>query len=220
MSRLGQFYDRYNGNTKYDSFNKYEMENNKYNNQIKKDVIPLSVSQEPDIEYTKRITYITVSSRDRDITNYPSPSHYSVKLPYELRNIHSIDLINGIIPDQNNVKLEPYLLLKIDELIYENLISNDTNISNAFAILNMSPPITSGYFINVDKKTFEHTVLRFETPKASLSKLTINVTDCNGNLFNFGDDSGGPHKALQNTFIFRVVVLEKNTSALKQRNVF
>jgi hypothetical protein len=220
--RLGQQYDRYNGNTNYRAFNQYDMETRKYNtlNNNNNNQLGLSVKNESDIEYSKRIEYITVSSRDRDISNYPSPSHYSVKLPFELRNIYSIEILNGIIPDKNNVTREPYLLLKVEELNYHIMSSNDKNMTDSFAILHMAPPITPGYFLNVDKKTFEHTVLRFETPKANLSKLTISITDCDGNLFNFGDDSGGPNKSLQNTFIFRVVVLEKNRNILQHRNVF
>ena len=160
--RLGQHYDRYNGNTNYKSFNQYDTENQNYNHQNHDD-IPLSIKNETNIEYSKRIEYITVSSRDRNISNYPSPSHYCVFLPSELRNIHSIEVINGIIPDQNNVKQEPYLLLKIDELNYSVMSSNDPHITNSFAILHMTAPISPGFFINVDKKTFEHAVLNFIT---------------------------------------------------------
>jgi hypothetical protein len=100
------------------------------------------------------------------------------------------------------------------------MVSNNKPIADAFAILHMAPPISPGNFINVDKKTFEHAVLNFKTPKASLSKLTISITDSDGNLFNFGDDSGGPHKALQNMFIIKVVTLEKDRNSLNTRNVF
>jgi len=219
--RLGEYYNRYNTNTQYESFNKYDMETNKYNSQTNSNV-PLSIKNEPDIDYIKQIEYITVSSRDRDMNTYPSPNHYSIKLPHDLKNIYSIEIINGVIPDQNDVKQEPYLLLKIDELVYENMISVDKNMADAFAIIHMAPAITPGYFINVDKKTFEHTVLRFETPKATLSKLTITITDCDGVPFDFGTepDPNVPAKSLQNTFIFRVVTYKKNTNILKHRNVY
>jgi len=220
--RLGEYYNRYNKNQQYDTYNKYDMEVNKYNTNINTNDIPLSIKNEPEIDYIKQIEYVTISSRDRDMSVYPSPNHYCIKLPHDLKNIYSVEIINGVIPDQNNVKQEPYLLLKIDELMYENMISVDKNMSDAFAILHMSPPISSGYFINVDKKTFEHTVLRFETPKASLSKLTVTLTDCDGVPFDFGaePDPNVPAKSLQNTFIFRIVTYKKNHNILKQRNVY
>ena len=59
----------------------------------------------------KKVSYFTVSSRDRDITVYPDVNRYSVHLPRDYREIHSIELIQGIIPDANNVTREPYLVV-------------------------------------------------------------------------------------------------------------
>ena len=53
-----------------------------------------------------------------------------------------------------------------------------------------------------------------------LSKMSISIRDYQGNLFNFGDDSGGPNKALQNMFIFKIFTLGKNQEILRQRNVY
>ena len=217
--RLGQNYDRYNGNTSYKSLNDRDFfDTNNYNNNLK-NAQQLSISNEPDIQYKLREEYIVISSVDRNITNYPSPSKYTITLPYELKNINSIELVNGVIPDQNNVLQEPYLLLKIDEL--ENvMVSTNKSASDSFAILHLARPITSGYFINVDKKTFERVILNYVTPKATLSKLTISITDSNGNLFNFGDDSEGPNKALQNMFILKATILEKSRDIIGHRNVY
>jgi hypothetical protein len=216
--RLGQKYNRYDGNTLYKSINDRDFDVNDYNSNLK-NVQQLSISNEPDIKYKIRDEYIVISSIDRDITNYPSPSKYTITLPYELRNINSIELVNGVIPDQNNVTQEPYLLLNIQEL--ENvMISTNKSASDSFAILHLAKPIASGYFINVDKKTFERVILNYVTPKASLSKLTISITDAYGNLFNFGDDSGGPHKSLQNMFILKATIIEKSRDVIGQRNVY
>jgi hypothetical protein len=216
-NRLGQHYNRYDKHS-YDEYNKHTMDNLKINTN-NKNATPLSLVNESDITYTERTDFIVVASQDRDITNYPNPSHYVVKLPHDFRNVSRIEIVNGVIPDQNNVIREPYLLLKIEEL--ENvMVSNNQPIGSAFAMLHMAPPIAPGYFINVNKTTFEHVVLNFKTPKASLSKLTISITDYNGDLFDFGDDSGGPNKALQNMFVLKIVTLEKSRDSLNVRNVF
>ncbi len=214
-NRLGQHYNRYEKHS-YSEYNKHAFDNLKISSG---DDIQLSLLHENDISYMERTDYIVVSSKDRDINNYPSPSHYVVKLPSDFKNVHRIEVVNGVFPDKNNVTREPYLLLKIDEL--ENvMVSNNPQIANSFALLHMAAPIAPGYFINVDKKTFEHVVLNFKTPKASLSKLTLSITDCNGDLFNFGDDSGGPLKELQNMFVLKIVTLEKSRDSLNMRNVF
>lgn len=215
--RLGQHYDRYIKQN-VDEYNKNDFNNLAISSKLD-NFTPLSVQNEQDIKYASRVDYVVVSSSDRDITNYPNPSRYVFNLPFELKNVVRIEVVNGVIPDQNNVSREPYLLLNIDELD-SVMISNNSTINNGFALLHLSPPITPGYFINVDKKTFEHVVLNLKTPKASLSKLTISIRDWEGNLFNFGDDSAGPNKFLQNMFVFKIVTLEKNQEILRQRNVY
>lgn len=214
-----QQYDRYNGNYKYESFNKNSFDTNLIDTDTSKK-IPLSLSHEPNIKYSKRIDYIVITSKDRDLQNYPTPSKYVINLPREFKNITTIEIVAGIIPDKNNVLQEPYLLLKIDELD-EIITSNDTVMCNSFAILHLAKPVYPGAFIQVDKKTFEHVVLRYHTPKASLSKLTISVTDLYGTPFNFGTDSTTtPLKELQNMFVLRITTLEKDRDLLSQRNVY
>jgi len=218
--RLGEHYNRYSES----SF--IESNQNQYNNQ-NYDVVytndsnaQYSISQEPDLQYEEKIHYLSISSKDRDVTAYPNVNHYSVKFPNEFKNIHSIELIQGIIPDQNDVQNEPYLLLQVDE-IQDVMVSNDKNISNSFAILQLASPTRSGTFIQIDRRIHEYTVKCYDTPKAYLSKMTITILDSSGVPFNFGTDTPSPpNKAFQNTFIFKIVTLEKKRNALNHRNVY
>lgn len=202
----------YNSN----QFNQNNFENvfNKASN------IPFSIQQEIDIEYEKKTHFVFITSKNRNTTLFPNISQYAVELPSEFKNIHSIELIQGLVPNVNNVTQEPYLLLKIDE-INDVMISNDPNIAESFAFLTMASPCTSdGYFIALDKKIHENTPKIFYTPKASLQKLTISVTKHDGALFNFGSDSSPPNKSLQHTFVFRIITLEKKRAPLLHRNVY
>jgi hypothetical protein len=216
--RLGDNY------TRYTNFDVTESNNGIFNNRDYQQSMSqnfnqqLSLSQEPSTTYTQRIEYFTVSSRDRDYTAYPKSSNFVVHLPKEYKNIHSIELIQAIIPDKNNVQSQPYLLLKIDEL--EDVIqSNDSHMSDSFAIIQLTTPPVADSFIAVDKRTFENCVLYFRTPKAKLSKMTINLTDYAGDIFEFGGD-GTNNIAYQNLFIFKVVTLETSRDSINQRNVF
>jgi hypothetical protein len=182
----------------------------------------LSTMAEPSIKYEYVNHYVSVSSRDRLLDQYQNVNRYVVNLPEELRNIYSIELVQAIIPDVNNVLQEPYLLLKIDE-IEDVMLSVDRNMSDAFAILQLCSPTVPGGFIQIDKRVHEHTVKYFKTPKATLAKMSISITDCNGVLFNFGANETVGHpvnKALQNTFVFKVVCLEKQRETLNTRGVF
>lgn len=177
-----------------------------------------SLSNEPDIDYVQKTEYLVVSSKDRDAILYPNSSRFVINLQKSYKNVKSIELIQAIIPDQNNVQLEPYLLLKIDEI--EGVMDSlDTNISDAFAILQLAPPTITGSFIVVDKRIFENTMRIFKTPKASLQKLTISLTDSDGIGFNFGG-TGTISKAFQTTFVLKITMVEKNRNSLNSRATF
>jgi hypothetical protein len=215
-SKLESQYDRYNYNPSVSEFNNNNYQNNNYVDAFKSS--QLSVDNEPNIEYEEFEYYLSVSSRDRDDSVYPDVNRYIVKFR-EFKNVKSIELIQAIIPDKNNVSQEPYLLLKIDEL-EDVMVSNDRHISDAFAILQMATPITTGGFIQIDKRIHENTIKNFKNPMASLSKMTVSITDANGGLFDFGSDSPAFQKSLQNTFVFKIVTVEKKYSMLNHRNVF
>lgn len=221
--RLGSHYQRYI-QTQFTESNSNQFEANNYNNVY----LPsynqhLSTINESNIQYVPECYYLTVSSKDRDRNSYPNVNKYVIHLQTEFKNIYSIELVQAIIPDQNNVTSEPYLLLKMDE-IGDVMSSVDKVISDSFAILQLAPPTVPGSFIQIDKRIHENTVKYFYgTPKISLSKLSITVTDVDGNPFDFGADSSPPNdptKALQNTFIFKVVCLKKKREELDQRNVY
>lgn len=179
----------------------------------------LSLEREPSIEYDKVEHFLVVSSRSRDHTVYPGTSHYRLSLPKEYKNVHSIELVQAIIPDKNNVALEPYLLLKIDE-VGDVMESPDENISEAFAFLSPSGPVQEGGFICLDKRVHENTPKVYLNPKASLDKMTIRLTDWNGAVFDFGSDSPPYDKSLQTTYVFKICCLEKKRAALNTRGVF
>lgn len=195
--------------------NAYPEAHHKENNQQQ------SLELEPSMEYEFTEIYVVVRSEDRDLSNYPQPQTYRIDLETSIKNIHSIELIEGYIPDQNNVTQEPYLLLDIPELRDQPMECVSKHISNSFAILQMSPPVTSGYFIWFDKRTHENTIKYYKNTKARLNHLTINIRNHQGELFNFGDDtlSTPPNKSLQNMFVFKIITKEKNHNALNYRTV-
>jgi hypothetical protein len=179
----------------------------------------LSLDYEPNIEYEETVSYLVVSSKDRDVSQHPNVNHYMIDFPREFKNIKSIELIQAILPDQNDIKLEPYILLKIEEL-EDVMVSNDRNVSDAFAIIQISCPAIDGGFINMDTKIHEKTVKYFKTPKASLSRMTVRVTDYAGALFDFGSATPGFSKEYQNTFVFKVITLDRKRVSLAHRSVF
>ena len=219
QNRIGEHYNRYT-KTNYTEYNGQQFTQNDVNNVYDKTYnTKYSISQEPEIEYEETIQYLSVSSRDRDFVKYPNVNSYVVEFITEFKNISAIELVQAIIPAKNSVEEEPYLLLEIDE-ISDVMFSKDRFITDSFAMLQLAAPTTAGGFIQIDKRIHENTVRYFKIPKASLSKMTITLRDCAGNIFNFGTDSNPPQKALQNTFIFKITTLEKKRKQMDHRNVF
>lgn len=212
-------YNRYT-KSQFTEHNNNEYDRNNYTNAYSPSFnVKHSIDQEKNIEYEETYHYVTVSSRDRDTSIYPNTNRYVINFPKEFKNISSIQLIQAIFPDTNNVRHEPYLLLKIDEL-EDVMVSNDRNISDAFAMILLSAPPQNNTFITMDTKVHENTIKYFRIPKATLSKMTISITDCDGALFDFGSDSPPLVKGVQTTFVFKLSVLEKKRETLNHRNVF
>jgi hypothetical protein len=219
--RLGEHYTRYSNNqwipsngtllSQHSTSQVYTTEANQQR----------SLILEPDVEYSTYERYLVIRSEDRDISNYPQPQNYRINMEHEFRNIDSIELITAIIPDKQNVTREPYLLLDIPELKDEPMECISSVVSNSFAILQMAPAVTSGYFISIDKRTHENVIKYYKNPKASLNSITIRILDNRGALFNFGDDTGGtpPNKEFQNMFVFKIVIKEKSHKQLNHRTV-
>lgn len=215
--RLGEHYDRYTSHT-FDESNKNNYVKNEYNNVFSDKDTHLSIKQEPSIEYTRVEQYLIVNSSERDITSYPNPSQFVLNLPQEYRNVSRIEMIQCIIPDKNNVTAEPYLLLNINEL--ENTMeSNNKYISEAFSILQLNQPIVPGGFIQLMTQIHEHVVLNYKTPKANLSKITLSITNSDGQIFDFGGN-GTTDKAFQCLFVFKITRLDKSQNIINQRNVY
>lgn len=216
--RLGEHYNRYQSeNTTPSNSNKYIQ--NDYTTVFSDDSNKkLSVSQEPDISYQTQDNYLIVSSKDRDVNVYPNSSQFVIHLDREYKNIKSIELIQAIVPDKNNVTSEPFLLLNINEL--ENIMdSNNKQVYESFSILQVCPPTVPGSFLQIDKRISENVILNYKTPKANLSKMTISITDCDGALFNFGGN-GKTDKSYQSLFVFKIITLDTNRKSIEQRNVY
>ena len=210
FNRLGEHYNRYTRSS-IDESNKFNYTSNDFTAVFSGNSNEqLSVSQEPDIKYKTRDHYLIVSSADRDTSTYPSSSNFVINLDKEYKNIHSVELIQAIVPDQNSVTEEPYLLLKVKE--FDNTMdSNNKQVYESFAILQVCSPTVPGSFLQIDKRIFENVTLNYRTPKANLSKLTISITDANGNIFDFGG-SGTTTKDYQSLFVFKITTLDTERS--------
>ena len=213
--RLGEHYIRYNTNT-IEQSNKAEYNNHDYEQVFENK--QLSVTQEPNIIYCQQVDYLVINTASRDPIAYPNSCNFILDLNDEFKNIVQMELIQAIIPDKNNVQNLPYLLLKIKEL--KNVMSsNDTNISDSFAIIQLAAPTLPGTFIQCDKRITEYVKFHNKSKRPNLKRMSISITDPIGTVFDFGAN-GSLNPNFQCTFVFKITTEEKNRNVLNQRNVF
>jgi hypothetical protein len=183
--------------------------------------LPLSIQQEPEIQYEEFEHNIVVASKDRDQAIYPDPQYYRIDLPQVYKNVKSIELTSVIVPSlaaTGNILHQPCLYIQIDEI--NHLVFSDKNIDKAFAVIPLKAPNSTDGFIIPELGCIYNTPNVFKTPLASLANLTIRITDYNGSLFNFGTDTIPPNSRLQNVLVFKIKTLEKKRDILNHRNVF
>lgn len=188
----------------------------------------LSLKAEPDTQYTTYQHYVSVSSSNRDATNYPLHYDYRINFDYPYRNIKEIELISAIIPNQGatsssgDILNESHLILDIEELNYIEFPNNvGSSALKGCAILPLKAGTkTSGGFINPELGCIYHQSKVYRTPLASLDHFTIKIRDNLGNLYDFGQTAGSTAKAYQNHFVFKITTEEVKQTALNHRNVF
>ena len=130
---------------------------------LNRDELPRGIAFKPPVETEYRTHYITIDSRDRISSTLNSPSNYIVKFPYmRLKNIKSIKMLSAILPNEEDIRNEPYLLVSIPEIegplfssnnknmkIFTKIFNNKNTHNTTLKYLNYMPePIIKNYPIN------------------------------------------------------------------------
>lgn len=190
-----------------------------YNNSVRGSDQAFSTTKEPGVVYAERVDFLHVSSIDRNTVFYPKANNYRITFEDTFKNVKSIKLIGATLPNQNGILDNPSVIIQIDEINHLNFSSN--NINRGFAVLPLKGPTraTDG-FIVPEMSCNLNSYVEFRTPLAKLNAFTINITGIDGQNIDFGDPDGSLDKKYQNTFLFRVVTMEKSRDELHHRNVY
>jgi hypothetical protein len=173
-------------------------------------------------KYIRRVSYVTINSKDRDTDIYEQPESYTIDLKEligtEFKNVESFRLLHAELPDLNSISDEPYLILCIKQI--QDTYSrhyHTSNIPDLYDILTFSSNYrTSDYiYVKEGKQIF------FKPSMARLSKLSISIRDQEGNLFSWGDDSGVAFSIdKQHSMTFEIVELVQNINCIQPMNVY
>lgn len=154
------------------------MEHMTYRNQIS-DPVP---QNDPDIAYEYERKFLFVSSSTRDRARYPDPAYFKVNIPV-CRDVVSVELASGVVPNQGGIQADGYVLLEIPEL--NHIASVDGG--EFFNILGLQYHPNNGFF-NLDKSTLATMPKTFKPPKNRLDSLEIKLRHPDGSQVLFGNE--------------------------------
>lgn len=179
--------------------------------------IPQSIN-----EYELKEYFITLDSRDRDRTAWPSSSQFQVKMQPEntfngamlgraFKNVRSIEVVTTQYPNTLNVLDQMYLYLCFPEIdgVYES-----TNITGNKALAKLVATSLIGNYVYIEYPHQNRPRRLFPGKGARIDRLTPEFRTYNGALFNFGTDTIPPNACdpkLQTSITLRIIVQIPNT---------
>ena len=160
--------------------------------------------------------YVVLDSRNRDRSIYPSTSQFQVKttpnqyfqgafIGRSFKNVESIELIDAIFPNTNNVTNQMYLYLCIPEV---DGVMESTNPIGSRALAKLVPSQLIGNFIYVTYGNQLHPIKYYQSAGARIDQLTVEFRRPDGSLFDFGTDTAAgtePNPLVQTSITLRIV---------------
>ncbi len=155
-------------------------------------------------EYYVERHYLFVNSLDRDISLYPKSTEFKIQLPIEYREVSSIELVAGTIPNLDNVNTDPYLLLDVSTESTKLNHIKSTNSQDYFSALALHKGHSDNFY-NLDRSSAVIMPHRFNSPKQRLNTLDIKLYHANGTSLSFGT-AGSLVKTDQTSFTFEIKI--------------
>ncbi len=168
---------------------------------------------EPEIphDYDRKLLFVSSSSRDR--VRYPDPAHFKITIP-TYRDIVSVELASGVIPNHGGINGDGYVLLDIPELNHiENIGGSDF-----FGILSFQYHPNAGFY-NLDKSNLQSMPATFRpSPKARLDSIEIKLYHPDGSQVLFGNEDPllPANLANQLAFCFEIRTRIKRVSGIER----
>jgi hypothetical protein len=162
--------------------------------------------------------YVSIDSRDRNRTQWPASSRFEVRFEPDksfsgatihraFRNVESIEVVEVVYPNTNNVLDQMYLMLSIPEI--------DGNIECSYGSINrplakLVPSYSIGNYI-VCKFPDDDARPRkkFQSPGARIDKMTFELRSYDNSIFSFGTDTSSPtppNPLLQVSVTLKIIV--------------
>ena len=171
-----------------------------------------NVLPDPSSPFALRETYITIDSRDRDTTVWPSASYFQVRMEPDsgfagatlnrnYKNIKSIELVSAVYPNTNNVLKEMYLYLIIPEI---DGVYDATNRAGLNAFAKLIPHHTVGDYVYTYNDYIERQKKIYNVRGQRLDRLTLQFAKYDGTTFDFNADG----KTIATSVTLKIVTVD------------
>lgn len=164
--------------------------------------------------------FVTVDSANRDRNIWRNTNQYEVKMQPDgsfqgatidraFKNVRSIEVINAIFPNANNVVNEMYIYLCIPEI--DGVLESTNKIGNT-ALAQLVPHRVVGSFVYCMFNKDTHPKRYFPVEGVRIDRITVEFRKRDGTLFDFGLDNpvGLPiANIVQTSVTFKIVVRDK-----------
>lgn len=138
----------------------------------------------PEVQYDIERRFLLISSTMRDRTQYPDPAYFRIQFSEAFRDVVSIELSAGVLPNAGNIAGDGYLLLDIPEL--NHIQGADGN--KYFGILGLQHHPNRDFF-NLDKANTNDMPVVFRPTKSRFDSMTIMLRHPDGSLVTFGNEA-------------------------------
>ena len=160
-------------------------------------------------QYYSKKRFFQVYSAHRDLTRYPDPARFTIKLPSKYINVESIEISSGNIPIAPITENDAFVYLDIPQL--NHIATSDGN--SYFGILALHQT-NSTIFYSTDKSSTNIMPKVFTEP-ATISEISITLRQPDGSIILLGNETVCEPN-LQCSFIFQIKTRERNNKLFAQ----
>lgn len=164
-----------------------------------------------DIEYEYEKTFLQVFSADRDLSFFPNPADFSVRLPTSIKDIVKIEISSGNFPSMSPINNHAFIYLDIPTANINHIYT--TSGQKYFAILALHPGNASG-FLSSDKSASNHMKKVFKPPLSHLNELRLTLREPDGSVVVLGNETGDIDYSIQTSYVFQIETRTRKSDAL------
>lgn len=174
-----------------------------------------AVVKNENIDYQFKKEYIQIFSADRDLNFYPNPADFVLPFPTQFKDIVSIEISGGNVPNITPINDHAFLYLDIPTKNLNHIYT--TSGAKYFGVLALHTGNAAG-FLCTDKSSTNLMKRTFVPPLTELRDIRITLRKPDHTVVILGNETeGNPiDLSIQTSFVFQLLVRERKRVGIDQ----